>query len=217
MGRSCPEVCASAASTAPSQCLRIQSNSTLSSVRFMPFTAATRDSRIVWVSRLLHHGPRSSSSSLICTSDGSASSSDFSGARGYMQERLADRAALALWRLDQVARYEAVSRMAQRTVAEEVGADPMLSEAQRLDGYARHVEHRALPFMLDGKASTAQASERQPSCSLCSLGSAGGTQAPGGPAGDNGRGDMVRGGEAREGGPPVSGEGAGDDAYCAGV
>ena len=29
-----------------------------------------------------------------------------SGARGYLQERLADRAALALWRLDRVARYE---------------------------------------------------------------------------------------------------------------
>lgn len=38
-----------------------------------------------------------------------------SGARGYLQERLADRAALALWRLDRVARYEAAAAsMAQR-------------------------------------------------------------------------------------------------------
>ena len=39
-----------------------------------------------------------------------------SGARGYLQERLADRAALALWRLDRVARYEeAQVREAQRS------------------------------------------------------------------------------------------------------
>ena len=37
-----------------------------------------------------------------------------SGAQGYLQERLADRAALALWRLDRVARWEAVSLEAQQ-------------------------------------------------------------------------------------------------------
>lgn len=39
-----------------------------------------------------------------------------SGARGYLQERLADRIALAMWRLDRVARYEAaVSAAEQRS------------------------------------------------------------------------------------------------------
>lgn len=37
-----------------------------------------------------------------------------SGAAGYLQERLADRAALALWRLDRVARYEAAQSASQR-------------------------------------------------------------------------------------------------------
>ena len=37
-----------------------------------------------------------------------------SGAEGYLQERLADRAALAFWRLDRVARWEAVSLEAQQ-------------------------------------------------------------------------------------------------------
>ncbi len=37
-----------------------------------------------------------------------------SGAQGYLQERLADRAALAFWRLDRVARWEAVALEAQQ-------------------------------------------------------------------------------------------------------
>lgn len=40
-----------------------------------------------------------------------------SGARGYLQERLADRAALALWRLERVARYEAAQVSTQRRAA----------------------------------------------------------------------------------------------------
>lgn len=40
-----------------------------------------------------------------------------SGARGYLQERLADRAALALWRLERVARYEAAQVSTQRREA----------------------------------------------------------------------------------------------------
>ncbi|MDV6376096.1 hypothetical protein [Deinococcus arenicola] len=37
-----------------------------------------------------------------------------SGATGYLEERLADRAALALWRLDRVARYEAAQSSTKR-------------------------------------------------------------------------------------------------------
>ncbi|MBZ9750717.1 hypothetical protein K7W42_07570 [Deinococcus sp. HMF7604] len=40
-----------------------------------------------------------------------------SGARGYLQECLSDRAALALWRLERVARYEAAQVSAQRRKA----------------------------------------------------------------------------------------------------
>lgn len=37
-----------------------------------------------------------------------------SGARGYLQERLAERAALALWRLDRVARFEAAESASEQ-------------------------------------------------------------------------------------------------------
>ncbi|WP_119673967.1 hypothetical protein [Deinococcus sp. RM] len=44
---------------------------------------------------------------------------DSSGARGYLQERLAERAALALWRLDRLARYEAaLCNSEQRSVTQ---------------------------------------------------------------------------------------------------
>lgn len=56
-----------------------------------------------------------------------------SGAAGYLQERLADRAALALWRLDRVARYEAAQSASQRRSA--LGA---IEEANKY-GPAEHV------------------------------------------------------------------------------
>ncbi|CAM3980811.1 hypothetical protein [Deinococcus frigens] len=40
-----------------------------------------------------------------------------SGAQGYLEQRLADRAALALWRLDRVARYEAAQSSTKRREA----------------------------------------------------------------------------------------------------
>ena len=44
-----------------------------------------------------------------------------SGAAGYLQERLADRAALALWRLERVARYEAAqSSKGRRDMAQTI-------------------------------------------------------------------------------------------------
>lgn len=50
-----------------------------------------------------------------------------SGASGYLEERLSDRAALALWRLDRVARYEAAqSSTKRREVAQQLagGTNP---------------------------------------------------------------------------------------------
>lgn len=69
-----------------------------------------------------------------------------SGAQGYLEQRLADRAALALWRLDRVARYEAAQSSAKRReVAGQLagGTNPFLL------GTAAKQAHDALETLRD--------------------------------------------------------------------
>ena len=85
-----------------------------------------------------------------------------SGARGYLQERLADRAALALWRLDRVARYEAAQVSGQRRAALQhvqagqnggaVGAVTGAYSALAGLTYETPEAHRAAPELAEEKA-----------------------------------------------------------------
>jgi hypothetical protein len=84
------------------------------------------------------------------------------GAQGYLEQRLADRAALALWRLDRVARYEAAqSSAARRKVAQEIDAGLPYGAAEAVSAAYKRLsalcvegaEHlRADPALSEGAA-----------------------------------------------------------------